>query len=455
MACVFAAPAALWAQPSPSVQDLPGAVRAEPPAGAAAASDLSSLTSLIGRPVHDIQFRGITASLEAQRLLALIPQKTGEPLDKPKLRASVHALYATGRFQDIQVVAEPAPQHELSLVFITRQNQFVGPIGLTGVVKHGPTERQLVNATKLRLGELLTDERLKQAVSGIAKTMEDNGFYRATVTPQLNPHPETQQVDIGFKVEAGERARVGAIKVTGDPGFTGQQISEISRLRPGDGVTAQSATRALQRLRKHFQKEARLEAQVSLVSRSYRPETNTVDYVLNIVRGPVVAIHVEGAHLPESVIKRSVPVFEEGAVDEDLLNEGRRNLRDYLQTQGYYDAQVNVSRKDQPGAERTDIVFDADRGERHKLIAVAVEGNKYFPSDLILGRMQIQPSGWLLEHGVFSQSLLTRDVESVRDLYRSNGFLQVNAYAEVQDNYLGQNGHMRVIVHVGDRKSVV
>jgi len=411
-------------------------------------TNLGSLTSLSGRVVHDIQFRGLASSVETQRLLALIPQKAGQPLDKRNLRASVHALYATGRFQDIKVAAEAALPDQISLIFITQQNQFVGSIGLTGVIKRGPTERQLVNATKLRLGELLSDERLKQAVTGIEKTLEDNGFYRATVTPQLSPHPDTQQVGIGFKVEVGARARVGEIKVTGNPGLTSQQIGEITRLHRGDEVTAQSATRALQRLRKHYQKEARLEAQVSLVSRSYRPETNTVDFTLNIVRGPVVAIHVEGAHLPEGVIKRSVPIYEEGAVDDDLLNEGRRNLRDYLQTQGYYDAQVGVVRKEQPSENRTDVVFDVDKGERHKLVAVAVEGNEYFPSDLILDRMQIQASGWLLEHGVFSQSLLTRDVESVRDLYRANGFLQVNAYAEVQDNYLGQHGHMRVIVHV-------
>jgi len=451
VACVSVAWVAVWAQPGHAPQDQPGVVRADPGAASAAPgvpADSASLNSLAGRLVHDIQFRGVTSSGAAHRLLALIPQKVGQPLDKRKLRSSVQALYATGRFLDIQVAAEPAPQNELSLVFIARQRQFVGPIGLTGAPKHGPTDRQLVNASKLRLGELLTDERLKQAVAGIERILEDNGFYRATVTPVLTPHPETQQVNVGFKVEAGARAHVGEIKVAGDPGFTSEQIGEITKLRRGDEVTAQSATRALQRLRKHYQKEARLEAQVSLVSRTYRPESNTVDYTLNIMRGPVVAIHVEGARMPGSVIKRSVPIYEEGAVDDDLLNEGRRNLRDYLQTRGYFDSQVSVVRKDQSGADRTDIVFDVDRGERHKLVAVALEGNKYFPTDLILDRMQIQPAGWLLEHGVFSQSLLTRDVEAVRDLYRNNGFLQVNAYAEVQDNYRGRNGHMQVIVHI-------
>ncbi len=441
----------VWAQGISRPDSKPGAASADsaaPSAVPAMPPDLESLNAVAGRRVHDIQFRGAPAMVDARRFLSLIPQKADQPLDKRKLRGSIQALYATGRFQDIQAAVEPAPRNELSLVFIAKLNQFVGPVGVTGAPRHGPTDHQLVNASKLQLGELLTDERLKQAIEGIEKVLEVNGFYRATVTPQLIPHPDTQQVDILFRVEAGPRAHVGEIKVTGDPGFTPEQISDVAKLRRGDVVTVQSVTRALQRLRKKYQKQDRLEAQVSLVSRAYRPESNTVDYTLNIMRGPVVAIHVEGARLSAGVIKRSVPVYEEGAVDDDLLNEGRRNLRDYLQTQGYFDSQVTVVRKEQPGSDRTDIVFDVDRGERHKLAALALEGNKYFPDDLIRDRMQIQPAGWLLSHGLFSQSMLNRDVESIRDLYRANGFLQVNAYAEVQDDYLGKHGQIRVIVHI-------
>jgi outer membrane protein insertion porin family len=412
--------------------------------------EIGSLIAVTGRRVHDIQLRGVPSTLETQRLLSLIPQKTNQPLDKHKLRSSIQALYATGRFQEIEVTAEPAPQNEISLVFIGKRNQFVGPVAVTGSPRHGPTNHQLVNASKLQLGELLTEDRLKQGIASMHRVLEEDGFYQTTITPQLTPHMDTQQVDILFRVESGPRARVGEIQVTGDPGFTAEQISDIAKLHSGDPVTGQGVTRGLERLRKKYQKQDRLEAQASVVSRAYRSDSNTVDYTLNIVRGPLVAIHVEGARLSDSVIKRSVPVYEEGAVDNDLLNEGRRNLRDYLQTQGYFDSQVAVVRKDQPGEDRTDIVFDLNRGERHKLIAVVLEGNNYFRDDLIRDRMQIQPSGWLLPHGFFSQALPNRDLESVRELYRANGFLQANAYAEVQDDYLGKHGHIRVVVHIAE-----
>jgi outer membrane protein assembly factor BamA len=55
---------------------------------------------------------------------------------------------------------------------------------------------------------------------------------------------------------------VGEIKVTGDAGFPSVQISDMAKLRRGDAATAQSVPRALQRLRKKYQKQGRLEAQV-------------------------------------------------------------------------------------------------------------------------------------------------------------------------------------------------
>jgi outer membrane protein assembly factor BamA len=50
---------------------------------------------------------------------------------------------------------------------------------------------------------------------------------------------------------------------------------------------------------------------------------------------------VEGAHIARSQIQKLVPVYEEGTVDQDLLNEGAQNLRNYFEGQGYIDVKVS------------------------------------------------------------------------------------------------------------------
>jgi outer membrane protein insertion porin family len=55
----------------------------------------------------------------------------------------------------------------------------------------------------------------------------------------------------------------------------------------------------------------------------------------------VVKVEVQGASIEADRIKHLIPIFEEGSVDEDLLNEGNRRLRDYFQRLGYFDAKVD------------------------------------------------------------------------------------------------------------------
>ena len=125
-------------------------------------------------------------------------------------------------------------------------------------------------------------------------------------------------------------------KVT--PAFLPDKVRSLTKLKPGDKVKQEHVTRALERLREKYQKNDHLEAQVSLIDHHYHPDTNRLDYVFKAEEGPTVAITAEGAKISNRELKKLVPVYQENSVDDDLLNEGRRNLRDYLQTKGYFDA---------------------------------------------------------------------------------------------------------------------
>src|SRR5262249_47571452 len=146
-------------------------------------------------------------------------------------------------------------------------------------------------------------------------------------------------------------------------------------------------TKALERLRKHYQKQQHLEAQVTLIDRRYHVDTDRLDYVFQVEQGPTVNITTEGDGVSKGQLKKLVPVYQENSVDDDLLNEGRRNLRDYLQTKGYFDASVEVERKPDPQNTHLDIIYKIDPGVRHKLVALKVEGNKYFNTEAIRERM--------------------------------------------------------------------
>ncbi len=332
----------------------------------------------------------------------LLAQKMNEPLDKYKVRQSVQALYNTGRFAAIQVEAQRNSQGEVMLVFAVQENYFLG---------------------------------------------QEGGYFQASIEPLYEWDSRNQQVKVLFVVNKGKQARVGQVLVTGSPGYSAEGIRNIAKLRSGDLVTAGKATRALKRLRQRLQKQDRLEAQVVLTQRVYHAQNNSLDYTFDITRGPAVDIKVEGAKLRRGLMKKLVPVFEENAVDDDLLNEGARNIQDYFQTQGYFDVKVSFAQK-QAGEGRLDVFFRVEKNARHKFANLVIQGNRYFRREEIRERLAMQPAGGLLLHGLFSQSMLARDIQAIENLYHSNGFLQVKVAPEVQDNYLEKKGHIQVSLNI-------
>jgi len=408
----------------------------------------NGLNSLEGATVADIQIRVPNAE-HPEWLQPLISQKVHQPLDKYKVRASVQALYNTGRFSSIQVEAQRNPKGEVALVFDARENYFFGSISVDGA-PNPPTAIQLVDAGKLGLGEQLNQEKIQTAIQGMQRVLQENGYYTARIQPSYVWDAPNQQVKVSFRVEKGRAARVGKVNVTGSPGYPDQEVRRIAGIDAGDRVSSNSLAHALQRLRKKYQKQDRLLAELSVKQRIYHPENNTLEYTFDIVQGPVISVRVEGASLRKSVIKKYVPIYEENALDDDLLNEGTRNLRDYLQSKGYFDAQVEVTEKHESSLERRTVIFDIQTKERHKLVELVLEGNRYFDRDTLRERMGTQRAGGLLLYGLFSQSMLARDVQSIENLYRDNGFLQAKVTSQAQDNYLGKKGHIRVAIHIDE-----
>jgi outer membrane protein insertion porin family len=402
-----------------------------------------------GLTVADIHWPDIPSAVDQKRWRELIPQQVGKPLDRELIRESIHKLHSTGRFADIRVEAERTPEAKVSLSFFTTPNYFVGSLDARGVPNR-PTAGQVVNASKFQLGELFTPDQIERALVNIKQLMHENGYYRSSISEQERKYPERQQIDIFFQVNPGPQARVGNVTATGNPGYSQGQIQDIAKMHPGNPVSVQRVSNALDRLRKKYQKQNRLLAQVSISKKSYREQANSVDYTFDIVPGPKVQVIAEGVKIRRGVLKQNVPIFEENAVDEDLLNEGRRNLLNYLQGRGYFDAKVGLKQHSDTAGNELQIVYVINPGARHKLVKLEFTGNKYFLTERLRPRMQVHPAARFESRGRYSQGLLNGDIHGLEDLYRANGFEQIKITSKVIDDYNGDENDLALIISVDE-----
>jgi outer membrane protein assembly complex protein YaeT len=398
-----------------------------------------------GKTVQTIELPAVEER-DREHLLQLLPQKIGQPLDRNGIRDSIRALFATGRFADIQ--AEVVPSGDgVVLTLTTSANFFVGGVDVEGAPPNRPTPNQIINAAKFQLGELYSREKLNRAIENVRQLMQEDGYYRARVTAESTSNPSTQQVQILFHLTPGAQAHVGEVKVAGSSDFSVQDVQGIAHMNPGNRVTALRVSDALRRLRKKFQKQNRALAQVTIAEQKYHADTNTVDFNFQIDPGPVVVIYANGYKVSRGVMKKEIPVYEENAVDDDLLNEGKSNLLDYLQGRGLFDAKVEIHKETDNKTLR--VIYQIDPGPVHKLMLVTLEGNKNFMDTKTLkARMQIEPARRFLPHGRYSGALLKSDVATIEGLYRSNGYRQVKIETNVNDNYKGVQDWLAVHLQI-------
>lgn len=394
--------------------------------GSAFESDPASLPWWQGLPVKEIAFDGVPAD-RLQPLARSLSQSVGSPLERENVARSLRELYASGLFDTIE--AEASRQDGgVRLTFRGKPRKFIGAVSVSGA-KGATINAQLQAASRLTAGTRYSPTRLQGAVERMRQTLADNGFNEPEITYTVTEHSDEQLVDIAFAVKSGVETRVGDVKVSGDSGMAVEQFRRAAHLEPGTRVDHDTNDRALGGVLKHYQKEERLEADVKLESQTYVPHTHRSNFNFSANRGPVVKVRVEGAKLSGDRLKHLVPVFEEGTVDEDLLNEGDRRLRDYFQRFGYFDVKVDHREHSAAGGTLT-IVYSIDVGARRRVEKVAVTGNHYFDAKTLESLLSVHAADYLDRHGTYSQALVAADLSALETVYENNGFSKVKVRPE-------------------------
>ncbi len=387
-----------------------------------------NLEGWAGRTVVAIHFEGVSQSV-LDPLPAELEQQPSTALDPVKVRASLRRLYATGLYKTIAVDGEPQ-DNGIVLTFKGTPTLFIGRILVRGV-KNSHLNNQLNYSTRLMPGTPYTDQKMDRAERFLQQALQQNGYYQATIVHHTAVDKTNAEIDVQFNVTPGKQARVGDVAVQGDSGMTVPAFRKQAKLKSGSKVNLDTVSRALSRVRKRYQKQERLEANVSLASTQFHPPANHLDYNFDADRGPIIKIVVEGAKLSKGKVKTLVPVYSEGTLDEDLLNEGSKRIRDYYQRQGYFNAKVTHSTDAKDGV--THIAYDVNLGPRNRIEAVNIQGNGYFGAWLLKERISVQPASLFIRHGIYSQALQEADVDAITALYQSNGFTDVKVTPEVHE----------------------
>ncbi|HJZ99671.1 MAG TPA: POTRA domain-containing protein [Candidatus Solibacter sp.] len=380
-----------------------------------------------GRTIRSVQYLPPQV-LHPDDLKLVEVLKPGEPLRSEDAAEAIDRLFATGAFEDISVDVQPTADG-VDVRIVTEPVRFVSGYTINGGIAQPPNRGELTSSAQVQLGAAFHEADVSNGVDRIKELLRANGLYEASVTPEVQQDSPAEQVFITFNVKAGKRAKYEQPVIHGETGLsdaailraTGWRVPLIHWWRH---VTDSHTRKGVQGVLGKYQKDDRLTTRVELESLDYDAKRRRVKPTLNIQPGPKIDVKAVEAHVSKSVMKRYVPVYEERTVDNDLLVEGARNLRDYFQSRGYYD--VDVTFRTQPVVDdHQTIEYVISLGTRFRLTSLTIAGNKYFDEEALRERMFMTPAGFLSRRGRYSEAFRKKDEENIGNLYRANGYHDV------------------------------
>ena len=374
----------------------------------------------------------------------LIEQKTGDPYSQSKVEASIAALERSGQFPKIEVTIVPDPLG-LRLNFLLEPAYYLGMVDFPGATKAFSYTR-LLQVTDLQGEDPYDTTRVAASEKALQDFFRRNGYFQAAIRTEPSVDDSHQLVSLTFSVELGKQARINDVRLQGpDAQESSHLVHSVHSLRarltggllkrgkPYDPARITAATKLMKRA---LSGQGRLASSVKENPPQYHPETNRVDVSFKVEVGPLVTVRVAGARLSPipflsaREIRKLIPVYSEGAIDQDLVNEGEQNLIDHFQKKGYFNAKVKTTFEKQP--EKILLVYQIEKGTKHKVDRIVFQGNHHISEHDLLAALAVEKAHfWFWSHGKVSQQLAHQSANNLEALYRDRGYEEAKVSPEI------------------------
>lgn len=416
-----------------------------------------------GRKVETVDVSA-TPLMDVTTFRGMIRQKAGQSFSQAAVRESIHALQSTNLFSSVKLNVTPQ-KNGLKLVFVLEPAYYVGHLSFPRAVPKFPYTR-LLQAANIPPQSAFTNDLPQQGQKALLHFFQTNGYFLASVRPQTDWDKTHMVVNLIFACDLKKLARVGTIQIDGvSPKEAAKLRGAMDSLWPkltrsslhsGQKYSIGRIYKGVANIREELADQGRLAPTVRFVSAEYDPRTNRALLKFQVALGPKVQIEVKGARLWKRTQKKLIPIYQENAVDEDLIYEGRLNILNYMESKGYFDASVQGQVMKEP--ELTRIVYTVNEGKRHKVAGVSFQGNQYFDEDQLEPLSAVKKGHFLFDffhifsHGSFSQALVSKTVNSIEGLYKNAGFAKVSVTPQVRDK--GLNVDVNFVINEGPQDTV-
>ncbi len=297
----------------------------------------------------------------------LIKIKKGEPLSIKKVRRTVKLLYATKKFEKIDISSEKAGDGKVKIIIKGEPQLIIEDIKIYG--NHHITDRELKLASGIGLNALYSENDFLRIREEIIYYYRENGWFSVAVGIGSTRLSETT-VKITIRIDEGTQEKFKKFKINGNFNKTEYKklIFDLESSFKGRPYTDKNVTEIEYAVIDRYKKEGFLNIAVT----SDKRKDGLL--ILNIRKGSHFSVNVEGAYWfsPDTITKvvKEIPNYH---FDTASI---RKKLEILYHSYGFHDAEITPEiqeKTDSAGTEST-INIKIKENERRFINKIVLNG---------------------------------------------------------------------------------
>ncbi len=393
--------------------------------------------------------------------VSLLRVAPNTPYSAVRVRESLQALFDSGRVANarVEVVdAGPSRTGPVRLRFVVQRQVQISDVRLEVT----PTAGTPISEDELRArlnfvtpGTRLSKTLVARNADEIQVYLRDRGYFNATVEGVEEPDRSGVRAAVVYRINPGEQARVETFDIQ-VAGFNPAPVRASLTLQPGTAFTRDALAADVSKIRDALISAEYLAPVLEDPRVERDPDKNTMRIVVRGVQGPKVRVVVSNYEMSDKTQRELLPVKREGNIDYSAIVEGARRVRNKLQEDGYFFAEITqtctVSNPPADiganGTEETcenlnpealtghsvDINYQVERGRRFELTDIRITGTNKLTFEDIEAELKSQQANAVglipflgYGRGYTSLTLLEQDRRTVEAFMRDMGYRKARA----------------------------
>jgi len=409
----------------------------------------------------EVVFEGSPADPAAQAdLLSILKIAPNTEFSAVLVRDSLQALFESLRVANarVEVVESATKIGPIRLRFVIQRQVQIGEVRLElGPVLGTPISEDELRArlNLIQPGTRLSKQIIVRNADEIQVYLRDRGYFSASVEPVEEVDPSGTRAIVTYRITPGEQSRVGAfnIEITG---FDAAKVRPLLRLPPRAPFTREALGEDVKRIKEAIIADGYLAPQLEEPRVERDAERNLMTISLKGGVGPKVKVNIPDYPLDEKTTRELLPVMREGNIDVSAIEEGARRLRNRLQEEGYFFAEItsvctvtppipavgstdaaetceNLNPESLSGRS-VEITYQMERGRRFRLTDIRITGTNKLSIEDVEADLKSQKASALglipflgYGRGYTSLTLLEQDRRIVKNYMRDLGYRRAEA----------------------------